>query len=66
MVTYMLISRKDSLVPTFCLLHVFERGQNERSAPLADAFCHGVHSVAQEGAHGRAPVRAYCEVYIEQ
>ena len=62
----MLISGKDPLIPTFCLLRVFERGQNERSTPLANALCHGVHPVTQEGAHGRAPVGAYSKVNVEQ
>ena len=60
------ISRKRVLIPAFCLLHILECGQHERSAPFSNAPRHVIFSVTQEGAHGRTPVSAHSKVDVEQ
>jgi hypothetical protein len=49
--TDVLVSREGVLVPALCLFHILERGQNERSAPFANAPRHAILAITQEGAH---------------
>src|SRR5260221_2376741 len=63
---YMLILWKGVLVLAFCLLHILESRQHERSAAFSNAPRYAIFPVAQEGTHGRAPVSTHGKVDVEQ
>ena len=63
---HMPVSWEGILVSSLCLPHILKRGQHERSSSFANAPRYAILTIAQQGAHRRAPISAHGKINVEE